>query len=132
MTSLQDTSPDLTTLVDHAHSRGVRVWWRHLADRDGAWSAPHRSIWLRPDLTHRETRSLLAHELGHAHHGDEGPQPDHAECRAWRYAAWLLIDGHDYAMAERTEGPHLGALADALDVTTEVVQGFQDLIGSTP
>ncbi|WP_264298771.1 ImmA/IrrE family metallo-endopeptidase [Brachybacterium tyrofermentans] len=132
MTSLPDTSPDLTRLVEHAHESGIRVWWRHLDDCDGAWSAPHRSIWMRPDLTSRESRSLLAHELGHAYYGDSGPQSSAAESRAWRYAAWLLIDGHAYSDAEHTMGPHLGGLAEALDVTTSVVEGFRSLIGSAP
>lgn len=126
----QDTSPDLESLVDQAHQHGIRVWWSHLPDRDAAWSAPHRSIWLRPDLTSRESRSLLAHELGHAYYGDEGPQPVTAERRAWRYAAQLLVDGHDYSDAENCHGAHLGALSEALDVSTEVVQGFQDLLQS--
>lgn len=124
------TSPDLTSLVDHAHRAGVRVWWRQMPGRDAAWSAPHRSIWLRPDLTGSEARSLLAHELGHAYYGDSGPQPPRIERRAWRYAALLLINGDDYAAAEREHGPHAGALADALDVTVEVVQAFQKIMRS--
>lgn len=121
-------SPDLVTLVEHAHAQGIRVWWRDLEHRDAAWSLAHRSIWLRPDLTVREWRSLLAHELGHAYYGDDGPQRDATERRAWRYAAHLLINGAEYAEAERVHGPHLGALADALDVTREVVQAFQAVI----
>lgn len=127
-TSRRAALPGLLSLIDHAHDEGVRVWWRRTAGRDAAWSARHRGIWVDPALTEREARSLLAHELGHAYYGDDGPQPDEAERRAWRYAANLLIDGAAYAEAERVHGPHLGALADALDVTREVVQAFQSMI----
>lgn len=120
--------PDLISLIDHAHGEGVRVWWRRIAGRDAAWSARHYGIWVDPALTTREARSLLAHELGHAYYGDVGPQPEEAERRAWRYAANLLIDGAAYAEAERLHGPHLGGLAEALDVTPEVVRAFQDMI----
>ena len=89
----------------------------------------HRSIWLRPGLTDIEARSLLAHELGHAAYGDEGAQLWAGEARAWRYAAWLLIDDDYYAEAERVYGPHIGGLALALDVTPEVITAYQDKLG---
>lgn len=127
MTTTSQPAMSVETLIDLAHADGIRVYWRdlgHLAH----WSARHRCIWLHPDLTEREARSLLAHELGHAHHGDAGPQPAHIEARAWRYAATLLIDPAEYALAEHTHGPRKDAIADALDVTREVITGYQSLL----
>lgn len=129
LTSLQQAkSPDLETLIEAAHNYGIRVWWRHLHGLDGAWSAQHRSIWVRPDLTTWETRALLAHELGHAYLNHEGPQSPAAEQQAWAYAGRLLIPDHDYAAAAATHGDHVGNLATELDTTREVVLGYQSLL----
>lgn len=84
----------------------------------------HQWIWLRPDLTDAETRSILAHKLGHAALGHAGPQPAWAEARAWRHAARLLITDDFYAAAEAEHGPHAGALAVTLDVTQDVITAY--------
>lgn len=123
------TSPATHEMIDLAHQHGIRVWWRDLADgRRGHWSAKHRAVWLSPDLTDREARSLLAHELAHAHYEDSGPQPPHLEARAWRAAAALLIDPAAYIVAERIHEGDLAAIADDLDVTLEVIHGYHALI----
>lgn len=121
-----------TTLIDHAHRHGIRVWWRHLQGRDGQWSCVHQWIWLRPDRTDAETRSILAHELEHAALGHAGPQPAWAEARAWRHAARLLITDDFYAAAETEHGPHPGALAVALDVTQDLITAYQALLRVRP
>lgn len=129
MTSPLAPSPATTEdLINDAHRRGIRVWWRPLPGRDGAWSQRHRSIWLDPRLTAAETRSLLAHELGHAALGHDGPQSRAAECRTWRHAARRLITDDEYAVAEDECGPHPGALAAALDVTREIVTAYQEAL----
>lgn len=129
-TSPQATSPATLQLIDHAHAEGIRVWWRHTG-RCGTWSERHRCIWLDPALTDREARSVLAHELGHAHYGDRGPQPPHIEARAWRWAADLLITRAEYALAEHIHGQDTAAIADALDVTLEVVDAYQTTLRRT-
>ena len=91
-----------------------------------------QSIWLRPDLTDAETRSILAHELGHAPLAHAGPQPAWAEARAWRHAARLLVTDDVYAAAEAEHGPHFGALAVALDVTRDVITAYQALLRVRP
>ena len=125
-TSPLDGLPTTTSLVDHAHALGIRVWWTGPPGQ-GRWSQQHRSIWLDGTLTCRRAKSLLAHELGHAFYGDDGPQPEHLERRAWRYAAWLLLTDRAYAHAERLYGHRAGALADALDVTDDVIHAYRDL-----
>ncbi|MDN5687786.1 MAG: ImmA/IrrE family metallo-endopeptidase [Brachybacterium sp.] len=121
------TSPTLTMtdLVTIAHADGIRVWWRHLNGRDGQWSARHRSIWLEHDLTAVKARSVLAHELGHAALGHDGPQNEQHELGAWQWAAQLLLSQPAYATAETVVGPHPGAVADELGVSRSVVLAYQ-------
>lgn len=76
-------------------------------------------------------RSLLAHKLGHAWYGDDGPQDDANEARAWRWAADLLITPEAYAAAEHHTGGHIPALAAALDVTAEIIHAYQDTLRRT-
>lgn len=128
MTSTSRPATSVDQLIRLAHDRGIRVWWRRIPGHPAHWSARHRCVWLDPDLMEREARSLLAHELGHAHHGDTGPQPAHVEARAWRYAASLLINPAEYPTAETTHGTRKDAIAEALDVTREVVTGYQSLL----
>ncbi|WP_420868998.1 ImmA/IrrE family metallo-endopeptidase [Dermabacter hominis] len=128
-TSPPDTSHDHTTLITTAHNLGLRVWW---TDQQHAYySQRHQSIWLPRNLTNAETRSLLAHEIAHAIHGDRGPQPPHIEARAWRTAARLLISETEYRAAELLHGPNVGSLAEALDVTREVIHAYQDTLRTT-
>lgn len=130
-TSPPAQSPATTTLIDYAHTQGIRIWWG-THDRGLAhWSARHQAVWLNPSLTDREARSLLAHELGHAHYGDVGPQPAHVEQRAWRWAADTLVSRAEYALAERIHGQDTAAIADALDVTVEIIDAYQTTLRRT-
>lgn len=132
--SLQGTSPATPTtreLIDLAHQHGIRVWWRSRNGGRAHWSADYRSVWLAPDLTDCEARSLLAHELGHAHYGDRGPQRPDRETRAWRYAAWLLVADDEYAAAEALHDQDVAAIADDLHVTVEVIHAHQTTLRRT-
>lgn len=131
MTSLPGRSLETLDLIDHAHRQGIRVWWRNHPEGSAYWSARHRSIWLDPSLTESESRSLLAHELGHAFYGDDGPQPEHIEARAWRFAAELLISAPDYIDAELLHGQDHALIAEHLGVTHEVVKAHQSILRST-
>lgn len=119
-----------TSLIDHAHQLGIRVWSRRHTQGRAHWSAKHRSIWLDPSLTEVEARSLLAHELGHAFYGDDGPQPGHIEARAWRFAAELLIPIDGYVEAELLHGQDRALIADYLGVTREVIDAHQSILRS--
>lgn len=134
-TSRPDTSTAPTTdqLIDSATDAGINVCWTPPTyHRQAAYAHAVNTIWLRRDLTDPEVRSLLAHELAHHHYGDSGPQPPCIEARAWRWAARLLIPTPAYAAAERIFGPSVGALADYLEVTREVVIAYRSIIRSTP
>lgn len=105
---------------------GIEVHLAHIEDDPGLlgyYSPEHQIIVLRMDLTPFEKRSVLAHEIAHAHYGDscsEGPE----ERRANRFAAALLIKPEQYAAAENID-PHPAAIADELGVTPKVVENYQ-------
>lgn len=122
-------APTTNQLIDQAITAGLRVCWTPPTDpRQAAYGHAADTIWLRRDLTDAEARSLLAHELGHHHYGDTGPQPPEVEARAWRHAAGLLIPEPAYAATETMHGPHVPALAEALHVTAEVVEAYQSIL----
>lgn len=130
-TSPRALSPVPTTnqLIDQATNAGLKVCWTPPTyHRQAAYGHAAGTIWLRRDLTDAEARSLLAHELGHHHYGDHGPQPPDVEARAWRYAARLLIPESTYALAEVQHGHHVPALAEALHVTAEAIQAYQSIL----
>lgn len=135
-TSQQGTStgPTIDQLIDRATAAGITVCWTAPSyRRQAAYAHAAGAIWLRRDLTAAESRSLLAHELGHHHYGDAGTQPPHVEARAWRWAARILITPAQYAFAECVSGTGIGALADHLEVTREVIAAYQtDLSRSIP
>ncbi|MFD6178183.1 MULTISPECIES: ImmA/IrrE family metallo-endopeptidase [unclassified Isoptericola] len=80
-------------------------------------------------LNHRKSvltqRCTLAHEMGHWSLGHDWTlyhdvERDELAADAW--AARLLISAVDYALAERLHGPHAGAIARELDVSTRLVE----------
>lgn len=92
---------------------------------------PGGLITLRSDLGPVARRVTLAHEIAHHLAGDE-PTEDpvlHArqERRAWEQAARWLISPAEYALAERLHGPHDGALAHELGVTTHLIRVWREL-----
>lgn len=115
-------------LLAEAHARGLRVAWRDLGRRAGEF---HSSglILLNPRRTETVQRVTLAHELGHAHYGhtwtDDIRQHAAHERLADRFAARRLISLARYAAAERLVGPHPGAIARELEVTTRVVEAWR-------
>lgn len=111
-------------LIDLARARGLRVMWRNLGRRRGEYRHQHGLIVVNHTLSAAQQRATMAHELGHAAHGDEGTD-EALERRATVYAAHLLISPAEYAMAERVVGHHAGAIARELGVTRELVLAWQ-------
>lgn len=112
-------------LLGKADRLGVSV---HVAridddpDLRGYYLAEQGMIVLRYGLTRAESRSVLAHELGHAYYRHECDSP-FAERQADIYAARLLVDSERYARLERVNSdPH--HLAEEFDVTVEVIRTF--------
>lgn len=122
---IPSTPTSLTDLITLAESAGLAIVYEPCLPHHGRYYRDRGEIRLQPGMTERANRSLLAHELGHAWRGDEGPCQPAAERAAWRIAARLLIDPHEYRIAERIHGPGVGALAAELGVTTEVVEAWQ-------
>jgi Zn-dependent peptidase ImmA (M78 family) len=104
----------------------------------GGFDPATGTIRLSPGMRVRTARSVLAHELGHAHLG-HGPAPTpairaHQERQADEWAASRLISARAYAEAELIRGPHLASLAFELNVTIELVLAYQRLLrqGAVP
>ncbi|MEJ6019167.1 ImmA/IrrE family metallo-endopeptidase [Corynebacterium sp. H113] len=123
---------EITTLdlEELAQSMGLTIIYH----RDGpkGWCSLHtKTISLRNDLTHREYRSTLAHEIGHAIRGDiyTGTIFDQRDERAAdQFAAQLLISEEAYQAAERIHGPHDDAIAYELDVTVHLLNTWKQLV----
>lgn len=102
----------------------------HPADAAGWFPRSHRVLY-RTGLSYTETLCAVAHELGHAYHGDDYAE-DHLrdarqEARADRWAVRALITQRDYAEAEQLVGSHPGALAVELGVTVEYIHIWRGL-----
>lgn len=105
-----------------------RVFFHPLNQHDGYLATP-RDIIINTRLHTSFQREVLAHELGHVHYGHDWRRPHDKrrdERQADAYAARLLISPVEYALAERTYGPHVGALAQALQVSTVIIRAWQE------
>jgi hypothetical protein len=114
----------LRQLLHLAASQGLTVHGAHLEeDTLGLYSPDERRIYFDLKLTPFERRSILAHELGHAHYGHDCDSPRN-ERQADIFAARLLIDPAEYAQLERfNPDPHF--LADELHVTVDLIHTFE-------
>ena len=117
-------------LLEHAERLGVRVEddrARRLRHGDhGGWFPQEQLIVVRPTLGPRNRVHTLAHELGHAAHGDPAGHHPRYEHRADLYAAELLIDPHEYAELETIYEGHLGAIAAEIGVTVSLIATWRD------
>jgi Zn-dependent peptidase ImmA (M78 family) len=98
----------------------------------GGFDPLTRTIRLSPGMSARTTRSVLAHELGHAWFGHTPTRVPavraQQERQADEWAASRLITPQAYAEAEELRGPHLASLAFELGVTIELVTAYQQLL----
>lgn len=119
-----------------ARDMGLTVVERRLRHgHRGEYWHPGRVIALHPRMSHREARSVLAHELQHAIAGDI-PSPfglitERQELLARRATARTLVDAGEYAAAEALRGPHLASIANDLDVTIHVIRDWVDMHAAT-
>ncbi|SMY01422.1 protein of unknown function (DUF955) [Brevibacterium sp. 239c] len=115
-----------------AESKGIKVQEVQLRAFRGFYVKEVKIIVVSSLLNTAQKRTTLAHELGHAHYGDEAvlDQPMHEwqERRADEWAAQFLIAPQQYAEAESLHGPHPGAIAQHLNVTRELTEVWQTLI----
>ncbi len=106
---------------------GVTIKYEPTGSRlRGYYHHRERIIVISPSLTTAHTVGTLAHELVHALHGHDGPQPRSIEMRVDRLAARMLVVSSEYEEAERLYGPHAGAIAKELDLPRWVVRAWQE------
>ena len=114
----------------HASDLGLTIIEERLpAKLRGEYRHGDQLILLARGMSHRQARSTLAHEIQHAIAGDTptqfGPRHHLQERRACRAAAFILIDPHEYAEAERLREGHLSAIAYDLVVTRSVISDWR-------
>lgn len=111
-------------LLRMAGENGLTVHAAHLEeDVLGMYSPDEQRIYFDIRLTPIERRWVVAHELGHHHHGHTCDSSRN-ELQADIYAASMLIDVTAYVSAERlTHDPEV--IAEALGVTVEALNVFQ-------
>ncbi|SJM69333.1 No significant database matches [Gulosibacter sp. 10] len=104
---------------DHAAAQGIRVVYQSQPER-GRWYPRPRIIALSYNLPPTLERCVLAHELGHAHHG-HGCDTDAAEREANQWAAGHLLTAEQVAAAARAYPDHPGRWAVDLSVTPKLL-----------
>ena len=113
-----------------AESMGVTLR-RHNGGKKGWYDHATRTISTRRGMSIQQYRSVLAHELGHAAHGDtptgNGHYDQRQERRADEYAARLLISPAEFEAAATWHRGHLPAIADELEVTKHLLKTWQSL-----
>lgn len=113
-----------------AESMGVQLK-RHTGGPPGWYDHNRRIISTRRGQSIGQYKSVLAHELGHAHYGDtptgNGHYDQRQERRADEYAARLLISPVEFEAAAAWHHGHLPAIADELEVTKHLLKTWQTL-----
>lgn len=117
-----------------AESMGVQLR-RHTGGPPGWYDHRRRIISTRRGQSIGQYKSVLAHELGHAHHGDtptgNGHYDQRQERRADEYAARLLISPVEFEAAATWHHGHLPAIADELEVTQHLLRTWTALTERT-
>lgn len=114
-----------------AETLGVHITY-HRAGQPGWYNHHRKQISLRHGMSTPQENSVLAHELGHAIHGNLGHGDTRQENRADRFAADLLITGDNYRQAELLYGPRPRAIAHELGVTVHLVTVWRSTHRTTP
>lgn len=98
----------------------------------GGYQPRSATIRVAPGMSARTTRSVIAHELGHAVLGHEHTQNPteraSQERRADEWAARLLITPAAYAEAEAVRDGHAASIAFDLGVTVDLVLAYRRLL----
>jgi hypothetical protein len=104
---------------------GIDVDYEDLGRQHGKYLHDQARIVLNVHNTAAQMLSSLAHEVGHAIHGDRTSTTAN-ESRADRTGASLIITPHEYSVAETEAGHHPGAIARHLEVTRRLVIAWCD------
>lgn len=120
-------------IADALKALGVNIEYAELSPgRDGEYIHSRKLIRLRPGMSARLNRSVLAHETAHAIFADVpsrfGPVNAKQERRADEWAALRLIRHEDYQRAELLHGGHAGAIAHELGVVRSIVEAYRRIL----
>lgn len=108
-----------------AENHGITLQFTSKRTSPMAWWNPEtRTIKVRDGLPYRKTRSLIAHELGHAYYGHTVSTPKN-ERQADSYAAQILITEEAYRRAEEAYGTSIEKLAYELDVMPSIITAWR-------
>ncbi|MFB4350304.1 ImmA/IrrE family metallo-endopeptidase [Microbacterium sp. CR_7] len=98
----------------------------------GGYEPNSATIRVAPGMSARTTRSVIAHELGHAmlghEHTHDPTERARQERRADEWAARLLITPAAYAEAEAARDGHAASMAFDLEVTVDLVLAYRRLL----
>lgn len=122
----------MESLFDIADRLGVRIEWAALRSRDGEYRHDLCLIRLRYGMTERLERWTLAHEIGHALHGDMRTCNDRVsskqERRADEWAARHLIQLERYREVEALRDGHVASMAHDLGIVSRGIVSFQNVL----
>ena len=115
-----------------ADSLGIRVSSARLPKgMSGLYREADQRILLELNMTYRQKRCALAHELMHWRRGDQTCSTCEScrqERRARRDTALALIDPVDYATAENVCDGDPSAIAEELEVTKQVLEDWRTML----
>ena len=119
-------------LFDYAERLGLAIEWAPLRGRDGEYRHDLCLIRLRYGMTERLERWTLAHEIGHAVHGDMRTCNDRVsskqERRADEWAACRLIELHRYREVEDLRDGHVASMAHDLGIVSRGILAYQNVL----
>lgn len=102
-------------------------------DVQGLYLRKQNLILLDRGLTSEQRRCVLAHEISHARHLDEGCRMDRwSERRADEEAAMMLIDPMEYAYAEAVYEGNVMGMARELSVLPWVITAYRERLHDDP
>ena len=102
-------------------------------DVQGLYLRESNLILLDCDLTSEQRRCVLAHEISHARHLDEGCRMDRwSERRADREAAVMLVNPMEYACAEAVYEGNVMGMARELNVLPWVIAAYRERLHDDP
>lgn len=118
-------------LLRLVETHGLRLV-EHPGRSCGGYDPRSATIRIAPGMSARTTRSVIAHELGHAVLGHEytadPTERDRQERSADEWAARLLITPTAYAEAEVARDGHAASIAFDLGVTVDLVLAYRRLL----
>ena len=120
-----DVEKRLIELIDASGVRLIETSELHRRF-NACWHQPSQTVYVRWGLDPVTRRCAIAHELGHAHYGDECSSPG-AERRADRWAASKLLDADAVFRAARDCDGAASLVAAELGVTPRLLEAWMEL-----